>query len=708
MKRYGGCNGHRQAHTLKDKAILTMKTSLSALSSTPLAARHIPSNYKPVGYWSGRLIFDRDNRLPQGSVLIEIHNAPLKHSELLGRQVELGWALEGNQELQAYVDFLTIDVEFTEETHTSSKDHGRIHPTRLNGLKRVGPLESLAGARALNNIHATLESGSVESVSIAGGDKKKQVVLRINKPPIQIRGQKRCLATFVGRSTTQKDQLYEIVHYNPTSKRFDGERETILIPTFRNNDRGLQASTACQIEKSPVNTDGWYLYGYYDLHHQIFVVEAWEPRRALIVSDHNNKKSYDNSAKDPQHHVVISGKGIEETVDALSNRIWADTRYKKGVIESFLLDPTTPKAKTTSTKGVNAMLSDDDDWKEGDTCLVIHLFGGIGGFVVNEDNFLGLIPGHFAFGNASVVRDDFTNELQFRIIYRQVYAHNNGGIISGPNMWSSYCGDLQRGWLGTRPISDIIVKLDFISRTYTFGDGVKICPMNELVRELNEMCARYRTGDGDGCALVSPAHSCVQDSNQALYAALEETYRKFNGNPIIEKWKKSNPTHEQTRDMAKLEALYKDVDKYITPFGIRKDWRETSKGLHGTTKKNHRSIFGTFIETIRTWGTVVPRRAHDRLAEILLRHGAKLWFIRTNQVGGNNPQIIPLAPATAFDYQDNRKDPVKEDYTGATYYDCCSGWGCFDSSGKVADNITKRDSTKVLSSSVHEGRRGSF
>jgi predicted Abi (CAAX) family protease len=55
-----------------------------------------------------------------------------------------------------------------------------------------------------------------------------------------------------------------------------------------------------------------------------------------------------------------------------------------------------------------------------------------------------------------------------------------------------------------------------------------------MIRELNEMAERFRTGDGDGRALVSSAHSCVQDSNQALGASLEETHQRSNDNPKIQ------------------------------------------------------------------------------------------------------------------------------------------------------------------------------
>ncbi len=43
---------------------------------------------------------------------------------------------------------------------------------------------------------------------------------------------------------------------------------------------------------------------------------------------------------------------------------------------------------------------------------------------------------------------------------------------------------------------------------------------------------------------------------------------------------------------------------------------------------------------------MLPRRAHDEMASLLLKQGARLWFIRTNQVGGWDAKILPYAPTT--------------------------------------------------------------
>ncbi|NEP53662.1 MAG: abortive infection protein, partial [Moorea sp. SIO3C2] len=54
------------------------------------------------------------------------------------------------------------------------------------------------------------------------------------------------------------------------------------------------------------------------------------------------------------------------------------------------------------------------------------------------------------------------------------------------------------------------------------------------------------------------------------------------------------------------------------------------------------------LRGLASWRTVLPRRGHDEIASLLLNHGAKLWVIRTNQVGGFDPDIIPYAPTTLF------------------------------------------------------------
>jgi predicted Abi (CAAX) family protease len=269
---------------------------------------------------------------------------------------------------------------------------------------------------------------------------------------------------------------------------------------------------------------------------------------------------------------------------------------------------------------------------------------------------MSLVTGHFAYGEAAVVPDPLSGQPRFEIVHRQVYANNNDGIVSGANLWANYMGSLQRGWMGTRPVSEAIVKFRPITRQYDF-DGFLFHPLDVLNRELSEMAARYRVGDGDGSALVSTAESCVQDSNQAMYAAITEAEKALRNNPYVVEWIRKNPDHPQLEDLRRLTTFGHVLGRFLTPFGVRQDWANTAKGLNGVQRTG--GAFGTLVRSARSWRTMFPRRAYDHIVELLLNQGAKIWFIRTNQVGGENPTIWPLAPTTPFHGGDNKPLPKR-------------------------------------------------
>jgi predicted Abi (CAAX) family protease len=210
-------------------------------------------------------------------------------------------------------------------------------------------------------------------------------------------------------------------------------------------------------------------------------------------------------------------------------------------------------------------------------------------------------------------------------------------------------GDLQRGWLGNRPVSDILVKLDAVTEDYDF-DGIKVSPLKEFTRQMDIMMARYRIGDGTGAAVVKPATSCVQDANQALYATIKRIEAAIQTNPQIQDWLQRYPDHSQTRRFQKLVKLGRSLERQLVPLGIvRSDWRKNTQMLAGT--QSERSSSSNFLAALTTWRTVLPRRAHDEIATIFLKNGASLWLTRTNQVGGFDPDIEPLAPTALFGHR---------------------------------------------------------
>ncbi|PSB53484.1 abortive infection protein [filamentous cyanobacterium Phorm 6] len=564
--------------------------------------------YKPIALWHGRLILpSNEQRQPYGSVFFEVINAPKKYQNFIGKIASLQW--NTNRQVQFFVHAVSQDINFTKQTKKSQKS-GNIHPDRLNGWRNVGPLATLAGTRLEDSVTVMLR----RPVIVVNHTKSDQQELIIDREPVQIIGRLCGLVSILQRKEPESDKFI-VRHFNKISQQFDGVAEIIRIPQVQPDKNGIARSTNHSIEQSPLNPDGWYIYGERD-EDNIFVLQAIEPRRiAQLIPDETHF-------------------GLKKSLAYLSSENWQNTPAQKGQVKRVLLMP------NDATK--NGLIS---PWQEGDIGIVIHCFGGIGG-KKGESAPLGIVTGHFAFGVAKVVRDRFTSELRFDIEYKQVYAHNPDGIVAGSSKWQSYMGDLQRGWLGDRPVCDIICKLDCVCCDYDF-DGIILSPLSELNEQLDIMMARYRTGDGTGASLVTPATSCVQDSSQAIYATIKKITAEIESNPQIQDWLNTNPTAAQTQRFQQLIALGQSLEKVLIPLGIlRPDWRKNSR-LAGIDSELKKTFFGGITNLIKaaiSYRTMLPRRTQDEIAKVLLKQGAFLWIIRTNQVGGFDPDIEPLAP----------------------------------------------------------------
>ncbi|MEG4043506.1 abortive infection protein [Microcoleus sp. Pol17_C1] len=564
--------------------------------------------YKPIALWHGRLILpSNEQRQPYGTVFLEVINAPKKYKNFIGKTAFLKWST--NREVQFFVHAVSQDINFTQETKKSQKS-GNIHPDRLNGWRNVGPLETLAGSRVEDSVTVMLRR-PVIAINYSSSDRQE---LTIDREPVQIIGRFCALVSILKRKEADSDKFI-VRHFNKTSQQFDGAAEIIRIPQVQPDKNGVARSTNHLIEQSPLNPDGWYIYGERD-EDSIFVVQAIEPRKIAQLTP------------DETHF------GLKKSIAYLNSQNWENTPAQKGQVKRVLLTP------NDATE--NASIS---PWQEGDIGIVIHSFGGIGG-KKGERPPLGIVTGHFALGVAKVVRDRFTSELRFDIEYKQVYAHNPDGIVAGSSKWQSYMGDLQRGWLGDRPVCDIICKLDCVCYDYDF-DGITLSPLTELNQQLDIMMARYRSGDGTGASLVTPATSCVQDSSQAIYATIKKITSEVESNPQIQDWLKTHPTDAQTQRFHQLVALGESLEKVLMPLGIvRPDWQKNPRlaGIDAELKKTFFVGIVNLIKAAISYRTMLPRRTQDEIAKIFLKQGAFLWIIRTNQVGGFDPDIEPLAP----------------------------------------------------------------
>ena len=550
-----------------------------------------PNLYQPVAPWTGRLILPSLDQRTKNSVLFEVHNADAQHLNFRGKVVRLQWSEE--KVLASYRQVTTRDINFTAQTFQSQKS-GNIHPDRLNSWQQVDPLESLTGARPKDDLLVR-----ISPVQVVG-----DATLVIDSEPVQIVGSRYALVQIVARR--EGSDRFQIRHFNSATRKFDGLEEEILIPQVVGDRDGVLRSTNQALEKSPLNANGWYVYGVKNPQ-GLFIVQALEPRETLQIPSQ-----------------IIKTTKSEKTT--YLEQLWKNPQ--KGTATSVLL----------ANQPVNP-------WQLGDRAIVMHIFGGIGGKKAEATNF-GIVTGHFAYGIAEVIQEPIAKELRWQITYHQVYAHNPDGIISGKIDWAEYMGNLERGWLGDRPVGDVLIRFPPVTTDYDFG-GNKLSVMQEFTNQLQVMMARYRTGNGIGAALVTPATSCVQDSNQALYATIQKITNYVAKNSQIQTWLSQNPQDPQTQRFNQLITLGKILEQELAPLGIvRADWQESLAEVAGTRKDT--TPLGDFFSGITTWRTLLPRPAFDRLARIFLDRGADLWILRTNQVGGNDPNIQPLVPTAPF------------------------------------------------------------
>ncbi|HEY9645607.1 MAG TPA: hypothetical protein V6C88_04510 [Chroococcidiopsis sp.] len=597
----------------------------------PLGPLIHQANYRPVDQWTGRLIVSRSPLMsPTDEVFFEVHNAPSAYAHWVGRVVSLGW--QPSPETQSYVKTVSQSVRFSQNAE-ESQNSGNLHPDRLDQATHVGPLESLAAARrhddvivalrdpvvidrAAYRLEPSLKNGLKSGLEYGleygqGGDR-----LLIDQEPVQVVGRLYALVSIIKRESEDSDR-FVVRHFNRLTRHFDGRLETILIPQVPPSRSGVARSTNAALEQSPFNAEGWYVYGAHSVT-GTFVVQAIAPRALFTLQ--------------PGQVLTRQADGLRY----IRRDNWRQTAQKKGTGWTTLLSPRAVYAPNTSNAAAAV-----SEWQEGDRAIVIHLFGGIGG-ERGEPTKLGVVTGHFAYGLATVVREPLADELRFEIDYHQIYAHNPDGIVSGKVRWEAYMGDLQRGWLGNRPVSDVLVKLDAITEPYDF-DGLHLSPLDEFAQQLAIMMARYRVGDGTGAAVVTPATSCVQDSNQALYVTIKRFEHRVNTSPAIQHWLQHHAHHPQTQRLKRLIKLGRSLERQLAPLGvIRRDWQRNAQTLTGTRPAS--GWLATLRVSLLSWQTLLPRRAHDTIAQLLLKQGAALWFIRTNQIGGHDPTIEPVAP----------------------------------------------------------------
>jgi predicted Abi (CAAX) family protease len=587
--------------------------------------------YRPIGQWMGRLILpQRTHRAFVQGALLEVHHTPLGQESLVGKLVRLQWA--DTPAICSLLQVVTRDVHFSADSEYSSEYGGAIHPGRINHWLQVGPLESLAGSLPADDMIVMLQgevlvetgnhASASDTVTSPSDSRLPATILRISQEPVQITGRYYAIVRFL--EPIAETDRFRVVHFNPTSRQFDGLQETVRLPEVTLAQAyGSFPSTTRDIEKSPFNETGWYIYGAKDAQ-GLFVVQSWGPRSLFRL----------------QPDEVIFGQ--RASYQYIRKQSWANVVAQKGKISSVLCTP-----RDDTSDAIEAAI---DQWRkpeseafpEGTRALLIHTYGGIGGKNKEPAAATPIFFGHFAYGLAQVVWEPLANELRFDLRYYQVYTQNTDGLVAGTLHWSRYMGDRQFGWLGTRPVCDILIRLDAFTG-YFDVNGRKNSALDVMLRHLQVMTARYRIGDGTGGTFVGVANNCSQDSNQALFASIQGIEKAVSAHAAsIQDWLSSDP--EQAQRFRVLMALGQDLKEELQAFGApRSDWEDNDYNLGCTLEDQPlRNLwFG-----LGSWRTLLPRLASDTVVKTFLQHGAAVWVLRTNQVGGNDPDIAPIAPMT--------------------------------------------------------------
>jgi predicted Abi (CAAX) family protease len=583
--------------------VLSKQSELNHPAAFPLAQQLAPAYYRPLDAWLGRLVLPRrPQRRADRGVWFEVYHAPDEHQALIGQQVWLRWSTL--PQVQARVWSVTKDVLFSDRA-LASIETGLVLPERLNGWLTVGPLESLAGSRPVDDVVVALR-GPVEVV--AQGGTPADVELIISREPVQVTGRFYALVRFVGPADAGSDG-YRVVHFNRETRRFDGAEEVVRLPQVVPNENGVLPAISQGIEQSPLNVDGWYISGAQD-RAGVFVVQALAPRRLLRVQP-------ETVIREPQAAQAYLTRGA-----------WQDIAAQPGQVQSVLLSP----GAASPHDAIAA-------WQEGDRALVLHVYGGIGGEKTEPAARGPVYFGHFAYGVAQVVREPLADELIFDITYEQVYTHNIEGLVAGSLAWSRYMGDRQYGWLGTRPVCDVLIKLDAFTDVYDLN-GTRRAGLDILVGTLQMMTNRYRIGDGQGVTYVGAANNCSQDANQALYAAIKRIEALVKSYEDLQAWLRANPTEAQR--FARLLELGTLLQNRLLPFGAaRADWQYNAQTLGSSLED---SPLRNLFTGLRSWRTILPRVASNTVGSVFLQAGAAAWVLSTSQVGGPRNDIAPVAP----------------------------------------------------------------
>lgn len=236
--------------------------------------------------------------------------------------LRLGWVEQ--PELKELVERVSTDVRFTPAALKIEKQ-GNLLPRRLDGRRKVGPLQSLAGARPNDDLIVQLEEVQLEPRP----DGSTQ--LRIGEPPVQISGRYVGLVRILGPAPGEKER-FRVRHWNPERDDFSGPTDVVRVPQQPRDRYGRWISTPLGLTTNPVGRQGWYLYGAPDAE-GTFTAQALRPRALHQLR--------------PDAILPAGREGIRYILRGN----WADTPQQRGASGGCCWSPPPPRVLWPSTGG---------------------------------------------------------------------------------------------------------------------------------------------------------------------------------------------------------------------------------------------------------------------------------------------------------------------------------------------------------------------
>lgn len=427
----------------------------------------------PVADWSGKIIFP-ETRSADGGVDFLVENSPDK--SLIGKKFHLRFGAEGSEE-RKWFDSKRRDVKLGVSGRAAIEKEKNQLPVRLDGLKDVSPLESLAASRDNDLIRAELLFPSVSGNN-----------LTISREPVLLDGTEQCLIKFVKVNGDEADVRF----YDQKTKSFSENIETVSLQ-FKPGlyyPAHVPKKTLAGIENHKTNTAGWNAFGVRNVYGR-YVVEAIESYSMLRLHPETSDDTQVRKFKNRLEYWKVK----EED----------KTRSRQLIYKS--------------ADGKNA----SETYKVGDKFLLTHAFGSFN----DHGKILAFVRGHASMGTAEIVSHPITGEEVIKPFYKQVFGHWAQGTFAASWHYHAYAGNLYRGWMFHLPMTEVLYPAGPDSEEF----------LKDFDRAFDNIIADYRTGFGSGYAKITLMASCVHDTGNTFIGLLDQYVK---GKKAVE-LRKSNP-----------------------------------------------------------------------------------------------------------------------------------------------------------------------